>query len=98
MLCGLTSATCVDFCGDRPGLCGLQRVTWGADGDLAAVLLWDVDESRGQLWTNRHLIHGALGEIVWRWAIHRVFTGKPVDVLTRADLLALPSELLAAAI
>lgn len=93
MLCGLTAATCEDYCGDRPGLCGLHRVAWGTDGDLAAVLTWDDDEARGVLWTNRRIVRGHLCELVNLWAIHRVWTGCCVAVLQRDDLHALPRDM-----
>lgn len=92
-LCGVSGGLCEDYCGDRPGLCGLFTVTWGVDGDLAAVLLWDRAEGRGVVWMNRHLIRSSLNGLVRRWAIHRVWTGKDADVLHLGDLAALPADL-----
>lgn len=90
-ICG-RELLCLDYCGDRPGLCGLFRVTWDAPGGLAAVLVWDQTARRGSLWTNRRLVRGRADALVHRWALHRVWTGQAVCTLDASDLAALPCD------
>jgi hypothetical protein len=97
-LCGLTGGACEDFCGDRPGLCGLYRVTWSNESNLAAILTWDAGEARGILWTNRRLVHGRLSDLIHAWAIYRVWVGQEVGVLHWSDLAMLPPELTASVV
>lgn len=91
MLCGMSDGSCAGYCGDRPGLCGLYRVTWSDPSDLVAVLTWDKTEARGVLWSNRRLVgQGVTDRFVYLWGLHRVWIGYDVAVLPLADLQSLP--------
>lgn len=92
MLCGLSEGACEGWCDDRPGLCGLTRLAWPKDSNLAAVLLWDDAERRGSVWMNRRHTHGPVGLLVYGWAMNRAWRGIAADVLTRADLDALTGD------
>lgn len=81
--CGATGA-CVEFCGNRPGLCRLVFKVWPDEAEVAAVLVTGDDGA--VCWLNRRLVHGMLWAVLELWARQRYWTGVRVAVLRARDL------------